>query len=73
LLPCFIAFEVVSLTVTACYSSYHVYAAAVLAHYDEAWAKENYENVLLLVRNYANPSQEDTAFPLFRHKDFYNG
>lgn len=55
------------------YCSYHVYAAAVLAHYDESWAQENFENVLLLVRDYANPSHEDTAFPVFRNKDFFNG
>jgi endo-1,3(4)-beta-glucanase len=55
-----------------CYS-YHIYAAAVLAHYDEDWAQENFENVLLLVRDYANPSPEDTAFPVFRNKDFFNG
>ncbi|KAG7370819.1 glycosyl hydrolase family 81 protein [Nitzschia inconspicua] len=52
---------------------YHVYAAAVVAHYDEDWARENYENVLLLVRDYANPSTQDTAFPVFRNKDFFNG
>jgi endo-1,3(4)-beta-glucanase len=55
-----------------CYS-YHIYAAAVLARYDEDWAKQNFENVLLLVRDYANPSPDDTAFPVFRHKDFFNG
>jgi hypothetical protein len=53
--------------------SYHIYAAAVLAHYDESWAQENFEYVLLLVRDYANPSPEDDAFPVFRHKDFFNG
>ncbi|KAL3914171.1 MAG: hypothetical protein SGILL_006206 [Bacillariaceae sp.] len=46
---------------------------AVLAHFDETWAKDNFENVLLLVRDYANPSSEDDAFPVFRHKDLYNG
>jgi endo-1,3(4)-beta-glucanase len=33
----------------------------------------NFENVLLLVRDIANPSEEDVSFPLFRHKDWYQG
>lgn len=32
-----------------------------------------WEQVLLLVRSIANPSREDDAFPLFRHKDWYQG
>jgi hypothetical protein len=52
---------------------YHIYAAAVVAHFDPKWAKEHFEQVLLLVRNIANPSEEDAAFPLFRHKDWYQG
>jgi endo-1,3(4)-beta-glucanase len=52
---------------------YHIYAAAVLAHFDESWAKDHFEDVLLLVRDYANPSTHDVAFPVFRHKDLYNG
>jgi endoglucanase Acf2 len=52
---------------------YHIYAAAVLAHFDAAWAIDHYEDVLLLVRDYANPSAEDTAFPTFRNKDWYRG
>lgn len=52
---------------------YHVYAAAALAHFDPAWAVDHYEDVALLVRDYANPSQEDTAFPVFRNKDWYRG
>jgi endo-1,3(4)-beta-glucanase len=52
---------------------YHVYAAAALAHFDSDWAVEYYEDVALLVRDYANPSQEDTAFPVFRNKDWYRG
>ena len=34
---------------------------------------DNFENVLMLVRDIANPSEEDTLFPLFRHKDWYQG
>ena len=52
---------------------YHVYAAAALAHFDSAWAVELYEDVALLVRDYANPSDEDTSFPVFRNKDWYRG
>jgi endo-1,3(4)-beta-glucanase len=52
---------------------YHIYAAAALAHFDSAWAVEYYEDVALLVRDYANPSQEDSAFPVFRNKDWYRG
>lgn len=52
---------------------YHIFSAAVVAHYDPEWGKENFENVLLLVRDIANPSEEDIHFPLFRHKDWYMG
>jgi len=52
---------------------YHVYAAAALAHFDSAWAVELYEDIALLVRDYANPSQDDAAFPVFRNKDWYRG
>lgn len=52
---------------------YHIYAAAVLAHFDSDWAIDHYEDVALLVRDYANPSDEDTAFPVFRNKDWYRG
>jgi hypothetical protein len=53
--------------------SYHIYAAAVVAHFDESWAMENFENILLLVRDYANPEEQDNSFPIFRNKDFYRG
>ena len=33
----------------------------------------NFENVLLLVRDIANPSDDDHFFPMFRHKDWYQG
>lgn len=52
---------------------YHIYGAAVVAHFDPAWGREHFEQVLLLVRNIANPSKDDNAFPLFRHKDWYQG
>lgn len=52
---------------------YLVYAAAVLSHFDAAWATANFENVLLLVRDFANPSAQDQAFPVFRTKDWFKG
>ncbi|KAL3945470.1 MAG: hypothetical protein SGBAC_000441 [Bacillariaceae sp.] len=52
---------------------YHVYAAAVVSHFDPQWGRQNYEDVLLLVRDFANPSSEDDFFPRFRHKDWYQG
>jgi len=52
---------------------YHIFAAAVVAHYDPEWGMNNFENVLLLVRDIANPSENDAHFPLFRHKDWYQG
>lgn len=52
---------------------YHIHAAAVVAHFDHDWGKKHFEQVLLLVRDFANPSKDDKAFPLFRHKDWYQG
>jgi endo-1,3(4)-beta-glucanase len=48
---------------------YHVYAAAVVSHFDHDWAKKHFEHVLLLVRNYANAVEGD-FFPTFRMKDW---
>jgi hypothetical protein len=52
---------------------YHIHGAAVVAHFDPEWGRDHFEQVLLLVRNIANPSKADSAFPLFRHKDWYQG
>lgn len=52
---------------------YHIYAAAVLAYFDPKWGREHFEQVLLLIRDIANPSHDDTFFPMFRHKDWYQG
>jgi len=52
---------------------YHIFAAAVVAHFDHVWGMDNFENVLLMVRDIANPSEEDKFFPQFRHKDWYQG
>ena len=45
----------------------------MVAHFDRTWGREHFEQVLLLVRNIANPSKDDPAFPRFRHKDWYQG
>jgi endo-1,3(4)-beta-glucanase len=52
---------------------YHIYSAAIVAHFRPEWGKKFYEQVLLLIRSIANPSKEDGAFPLHRHKDWYKG
>jgi endo-1,3(4)-beta-glucanase len=52
---------------------YHIYAAAVVAHFDADWGRKFFEQVVMLVRDIANPSVQDSAFPLFRHKDWYQG
>jgi endo-1,3(4)-beta-glucanase len=52
---------------------YHIYAAAVVAHFDSEWGSEFFERVLLLVRSIANPTDDDGAFPKCRHKDWYQG
>jgi endo-1,3(4)-beta-glucanase len=52
---------------------YFIHAAAAVAHFDHEWGKEFFERVLLLVRDIANPSEKDIHFPLFRHKDWYQG
>lgn len=50
---------------------YHIYAAAVLSRYRWAWAERFIEHVLVLVRDIANPSEDDNFFPTWRHKDWY--
>lgn len=52
---------------------YHIFAAAVVSHFDHDWGKTFFERVLLLIRNIANPSEDDNFFPMWRHKDWYQG
>lgn len=52
---------------------YLIYAAAVVSNYDYAWARKHFEEVLLLIRDIANPSTHDKFFPQFRHKDWFLG
>src|SRR5690606_33720686 len=55
--------------------SYFVYAAAIVAQYDQAWAAESAWGgmVRTLVRDTANPSRTDSAFPFLRGFDVYAG
>ncbi|GKY92767.1 hypothetical protein MPSEU_000246500 [Mayamaea pseudoterrestris] len=52
---------------------YMIYAAAILSHFDHDWAREHFEDVLLLIRDIANPSDDDDYFPSWRQKDWYQG
>jgi len=52
---------------------YHIYAAAVVAQYDRDWGKRYFEQVMLYIRDIANPSANDKYFPLMRQKDWYLG
>lgn len=52
---------------------YHIYAAAVLSKFDAVWGRNWHEHVLLLIRDIANPSNDDRFFPTWRHKDWYLG
>ncbi|MFI8221474.1 glycosyl hydrolase [Streptomyces sp. NPDC085932] len=55
--------------------SYYVFAAAIVAQYDPAWAANSAWGgmVRTLVRDAANPSRTDTAFPFLRGFDVYAG
>ncbi|MFD5746626.1 glycosyl hydrolase [Streptomyces sp. NPDC127033] len=55
--------------------SYYVYAAAIVAQYDQAWAADSNwgSMVKTLVRDAANPSRTDADFPFLRGFDVYAG
>ncbi|CDH16326.1 related to Endo-1,3(4)-beta-glucanase 2 [Zygosaccharomyces bailii ISA1307] len=58
--------------------SYHVITAAILAIVDREagdnkWMSENKQWVETLIRDYANPSEKDQYFPVFRSFDWFNG
>ncbi|MFJ9031730.1 glycosyl hydrolase [Streptomyces sp. NPDC102274] len=55
--------------------SYYVYAAAIVAQYDQRWAADSAWGgmVKTLVRDAANPSRTDTDFPFLRGFDVYAG
>ena len=49
---------------------YHIYAAAILAEYDREWGRRYFQQVMLMIRDIANPSEKDVYFPTFRQKDW---
>lgn len=55
---------------TTSHFGYHIYAAAILSEFDREWGRTHFEEVLLLIRDIANPSVKDTFFPVFRQKDW---
>lgn len=55
------------------HQGYHVYAAAILSSFDPSWGRQYFENVITLIRDFANPSRQDSFFTTFRHKDWYLG
>ncbi|PIA15249.1 glycoside hydrolase [Coemansia reversa NRRL 1564] len=52
---------------------YFVYAAAVISKLNPDWSKSRLDALDLFVRDYCNPSAEDSAFPFMRHFDFFEG
>ncbi|KAK2599257.1 hypothetical protein N8I77_011027 [Diaporthe amygdali] len=52
---------------------YHVLAAAVIGHLNSTWLASNKDWVNVLVRDYANPSTQDTYFPPNRMFDWFHG
>ncbi|EFY91204.1 glycosyl hydrolase [Metarhizium acridum CQMa 102] len=52
---------------------YHILAAATIGHLDPEWTNANRDYVNLLVRDVANPSEDDKFFPLWRTFDWYHG
>ncbi|KAI3392544.1 hypothetical protein diail_5515 [Diaporthe ilicicola] len=52
---------------------YHVLAAAVIGHLNPAWLPANRDWVNTLVRDYANPTTQDTYFPPNRMFDWFHG
>jgi endo-1,3(4)-beta-glucanase len=53
---------------------YFIYAAAVIGHLDPSWLNAaNRAYINMLVRDIANPSAQDTYFPVSRNFDWYHG
>lgn len=50
---------------------YFIYSAAILAMYDDEFAKDYGQMVNLLIKDIANTDRNDTNFPYMRHFDFY--
>jgi len=52
---------------------YFVLAAAVIGYLDPSWMEDNRAYVNTLLRDYANPSESDPWFPVWRSFDWYHG
>ena len=52
---------------------YSIYATVDVAKYDNAWGQKYFEQAMMLIRDYANPSLEDPYFPRFQQKDMFLG
>ena len=52
---------------------YFMFAATVLATYDEEFYNDYKEMIEMLIRDYANPSDNDSEFCRFRSYDLYEG
>lgn len=56
---------------------YHIHAIALIARIDPRWLSENSSLVMnyaiTLIRDYANPSDQDPYFPQFRNFDWFHG
>ncbi|KAH6618035.1 glycoside hydrolase family 81 protein [Chaetomium sp. MPI-SDFR-AT-0129] len=52
---------------------YFIYTAAAIGHLDPSWIDANKAYVNLLVRDIANPSTQDSYFPLWRSFDWFHG
>ena len=50
---------------------YHLYALAVLGRYDNSFLLKYKNQILDLVRDYANPSRDDNFFTVTRNKDWF--
>lgn len=56
---------------------YHVHAIALIARIDPGWLNEKNNLIrdyaITLIRDYANPSDQDPYFPQFRNFDWFHG
>lgn len=52
---------------------YFIYGAAVVAHFDAAWASSYQTKVNDMIRDIANPSTSDPYFTQLRHYDWFEG
>jgi endo-1,3(4)-beta-glucanase len=52
---------------------YFIHAAAIIGYLDRNWLAANRDWVNMLVRDAANPSEQDPYFPVFRAFDWYHG